>query len=208
MIQLSDIEQDALGESFNLALGQAAAVFADLVNEEIQLSVPTVEILEREVLVKRLEELTGTKTAQDLCCIAQHYVAGNAFDTDTLLLFPERGSLEIVRRMLGRTEIHLDQITELEQDALGEIGNIIINSCMSGLANILGTEVIGTLPGVQTIKPANLLDDHPKNEVILVAKIGMTMLTHDVTGYVLFIMDVPSLTAFMSSVRSFFGIPD
>lgn len=208
MIQLSDIEQDALGESFNLALGQAAAVFADLVNEEIQLSVPTVEILEREALVKRLEELTGTKTAQDLCCIAQHYVAGNAFDTDTLLLFPERGSLEIVRRMLGRTEIHLDQITELEQDALGEIGNIIINSCMSGLANILGTEVIGTLPGVQTIKPANLLDDHPKNEVILVAKIGMTMLTHDVTGYVLFIMDVPSLTAFMSSVRSFFGIPD
>ena len=208
MIQLSDIEQDALGESFNLALGQAAAVFADLVNEEIQLSVPTVEILEREALVKRLEELTGTKTAQDLCCIAQHYVAGNAFDTDTLLLFPERGSLEIVRRMLGRTEIHLDQITELEQDALGEIGNIIINSCMSGLANILGTEVIGTLPGVQTIKPTNLLDDHPKNEVILVAKIGMTMLTHDVTGYVLFIMDVPSLTAFMSSVRSFFGIPD
>ena len=206
MIQLSDIEQDALGESFNLALGQAAAVFADLVNEEIQLSVPTVEILEREVLVKRLEELTGKKTAQDLCCIAQHYVAGNAFDTDTLLLFPERGSLEIVRRMLGRTEIHLDQITALEQDALGEIGNIIINSCMSGLANILGTEVIGTLPGVQTIKPANLLDDHPKNEVILVAKIGMTMLTHDVTGYVLFIMDVPSLTAFMSSVRSFFGI--
>ncbi len=208
MIQLSDIEQDALGESFNLALGQAAAVFADLVNEEIQLSVPTVEILEREALVKRLEELTGTKAAQDLCCIAQHYVAGKAFDTDTLLLFPEHGSLEIVRRMLGRTEIHLDQITELEQDALGEIGNIIINSCMSGLANILGTEVIGTLPGVQTIKPANLLDDHPKNEVILVAKIGMTMLTHDVTGYVLFIMDVPSLTAFMSSVRSFFGIPD
>ena len=208
MIQLSDIEQDALGESFNLALGQAAAVFADLVNEEIQLSVPTVEILEREALVKRLEELTGTKAAQDLCCIAQHYVAGKAFDTDTLLLFPEHGSLEIVRRMLGRTEIHLDQITELEQDALGEIGNIIINSCMSGLANILGTEVIGTLPGVQTIKPANLLDDHPKNEVILVAKIGMTMLTHDVTGYVLFIMDVPSLTAFMSSVRSFFGSPD
>ena len=207
MIQLSDIEQDALGESFNLALGQAAAVFADLVNDEIQLSVPTVEILEREALVNRLEELAGAKS-QALCCIAQHYVAGNAFDTDALLLFPERGSLEIVRRMLGRTEIHLDQITELEQDALGEIGNIIINSCMSGLANILGTEVIGTLPGVQTIKPANLLDDHPKNEVILVAKIGMTMLTHDVTGYVLFIMDVPSLTAFMSSVRSFFGIPD
>ena len=120
MIQLSDIEQDALGESFNLALGQAAAVFADLVNEEIQLSVPTVEILEREALVKRLEELTGTKAAQDLCCIAQHYVAGKAFDTDTLLLFPEHGSLEIVRRMLGRTEIHLDQITELEQDALGK----------------------------------------------------------------------------------------
>ena len=79
----------------------------------------------------RLEELAGAKESQALCCIAQHYVAGNAFDTDALLLFPERGSLEIVRRMLGRSEIQLDQITELEQDALGEIGNIIINSCMS-----------------------------------------------------------------------------
>ena len=147
MIQLSDIEQDALGESFNLALGQAAAVFADLVNDEIQLSVPMVEILEREALVNRLEELAGAKESQALCCIAQHYVAGNAFDTDALLLFPERGSLEIVRRMLGRSEIQLDQITELEQDALGEIGNIIINSCMSGLSNARSSDA-------QTCEPA------------------------------------------------------
>ena len=36
---------------------------------------------------------------------------------------------------------------------------------MSGLANILGTEVIGTLPGVQTIKPANLLEVQSREAV-------------------------------------------
>ena len=208
MIQLSDIEQDALGESFNLALGQAAAVFADLVNEEIQLSVPTVEILEREALVKRLEELTGTKAAQDLCCIAQHYVAGKAFDTDTLLLFPEHGSLEIVRRMLGRTEIHLDQITELEQDALGEIGNIIINSCMSSLADLFGSEIIGSLPRVQCSSVARLLDDKPPENLILVARIGMSMSAHNLSGFVLFLMDVPSIDHFMGQVSRLFGLPE
>jgi chemotaxis protein CheC len=208
MIALSELEMDALAESFNLTLGRAASVFADIVREEIQLSVPSVEILPREELVSRLEELSCPTTHRGLCCIAQHYRSNHEFETDTLLLFPEKGSLEIVRRMLGDESVQVEQITELEQDALGEIGNIIINSCMDGMADMFGTEVIGTLPGVRTIQPSNLLDDHPEHEVILVARIGMRMMSQNISGYVLFIMDVPSLESFMRQVRRAFGLPE
>jgi chemotaxis protein CheC len=208
MITMTELEQDALAESFNLSLGRAAAVFADIVSEEIQLSVPSVEILPRELLIQRLVDLTGADAGRRLCCITQRYRAQEDFETDTLLLFPELGSMEIVRRMLGDTSVDIGQITELEQDALGEIGNIIINNCMAGLADIFGSEVVGTLPGVRAIHPHQLLDGQSDSDVILVARIGMSMLQNNIFGYVLFIMNVPSLEAFMKQVRRFFQLPE
>lgn len=206
MIAFNELEMDALAETFNVALGQTAAVFADLVREEILLTVPSVDIVSRQTLVGKLETLNQATAEQDVCCISQNYRCDRPFETDALLIFPERGSLEIVRRMLGDRAPFIDQITELEQDALGEIGNIIINSCMAALAQLFGTTMTGSLPGVRRLRPQHLAQDRRINDVILVAHIGMSTATHDISGYVLFIMDMPSLETFMSEVRQAFGM--
>lgn len=190
MRRFSELEMDALTEAFNLSLGEAAATFSVIVREEIELSVPTIEILSRDELTQRLESVQPSAAGDRLCRINQQFDAASGFQTDALLLFPEHGSLEIVRRMLG-DDTPVQQITELEQDALAEIGNIIINSCMSSLANLFGTEMRGSLPRVQSRTARTLLDDKSDSDVILVARIGMTMAAHNLSGYVLFIMDVP-----------------
>ncbi len=205
MMTFTELQLDALAETFNLSLGEAAATFSAIVHEEITLSVPTVEVLNREDLAQRLENMQRSETRDRLCGINQHFHAGNNFQTETLLLFPEQGSLEIVRRMLGDTT-PIEQITELEQDALAEIGNIIINSCMSSLANLFGTEMIGTLPTVEANTARALLEQHSHDEVILVARIGMTMAAQNTSGFVLFIMDVPSIQTFMKQVERLFNI--
>lgn len=169
---------------------------------------PSVEVLSREELVEKLEAVHQHIPSQKLCSIAQHFQSSKGFDTEALLLFPERGSLEIVRRMLGDNSSMIEHLSELEQDALGEIGNIIINSCMSSLANLFGTEMTGTLPGVQTLHARDIFLDHDDSEVILVAQIGMTMRSYDITGYVLFIMDLNSMSGFMRQVRSYFHIEE
>jgi chemotaxis protein CheC len=132
--------------------------------------------------------------------------AAGGFQTDALLLFPEHGSLEIVRRMLG-DDTAIEHITELEQDALAEIGNIIINSCMSSLASLFGSEMHGSLPRVQSRTVHTLLDDKAATDVILVARIGMSMAAHNLHGFVLFIMDVPSIEHFMDRVSRYFKLP-
>ncbi len=108
--------------------------------------------------------------------------------------------------MLG-DDTSIEHITELEQDALAEIGNIIINSCMSSLANLFGTEMSGSLPRVQSRTARTLLDDKAATDVILVARIGMTMAAHNLSGFVLFIMDVPSIEHFMDQVSRLFRLP-
>mgnify|MGYP000081184527 CR=1 FL=1 len=207
MRAFTELEMDALSEAFNLALGEAAATFASLVREEIELSAPTVEIISREALSTRLEKAQSDNHSNRLCSIDQRFHSADGFDSEALLLFPEQGSLEIVRRMLG-DDTPIEHITELEQDALAEIGNIIINSCMSSLANLFGTEMLGSLPQVRTSSARALLDEHCPNNVFLVARIGMTMSAHNIAGYVLFIMDVPSIETFMRQVGRLFNLSE
>ncbi|MCV2359168.1 chemotaxis protein CheC [Paucibacter sp. TC2R-5] len=207
--QLGELERDALAEAFNLALGEAASSFADIVNEEVHVSVPEVEILTRQQLVERLAGLPSADSNPALCSISQSFhSADTQLATETLLLFPERGGLEIVRRMLGDTGTPLEHVSELEQDALGEIGNIIINSCMSSLAGIFKTEMIGTLPSVERVLPLELFGQQSQGDIVLVARIGMRMSSQDVTGFVLFLMDLPSLETVISLIQRFFGLAD
>lgn len=206
MRAFSELEMDALAEAFNLALGEAAATFSAIVHEEIELSVPVVEFVSRDELTRRLQASQPAEDEGRLCRINQNFKTGDGFRTDALLLFPEHGSLEIVRRMLG-DNTPVQHITELEQDALAEIGNIIINSCMSSLANLFGASLIGSLPRVQCSDVAHLLDDKRPDNLILVARIGMVMSAHNLSGFVLFLMDVPAVDQFMARVAALFRLP-
>ncbi len=206
MRSFSELELDALTEAFNLSLGEAAATFSAIVREEIDLSVPVVEFVARDELTRRMrdEQPPGSR---HLCRINQHFeTSGDGFRTDAMLLFPEAGSLEVVRRMLG-DDTPVQHITELEQDALAEVGNIIINSCMSSLADLFGTEMIGSLPRVQCVEVSHLLDDKSPDNLILVARIGMRMSAHNLSGFVLFLMDVPAIDHFMRRVCQVFNLP-
>lgn len=209
MIHLDEDTSDALAEAFNLALGEAAASFAEIVQEEIVMTVPVVELLPRTELVSRLQLLPreGSSPGGRLCSIAQRFDRQQGgLSTEAILLFPEHGSLEIVRRMLGDSSPSAEQISELEQDALAEVGNIIINSCMNSLAQIFDTEMIGTLPGVRSAHPDELFAGHPGSEMVLMARIGMNMLTQQISGYVLFVMELSALQTGIEQIRNFFAL--
>lgn len=214
MITLDDETLDALAETFNLALGEASVQFAELVQQEIELSVPEVDIVPLKGLasaLQRCHSACGPGTApQPLCRIAQSFRSTQSdIRADAMLVFPEKASLEIVRQMLGSSDA-AEHVTEIEQDALAEIGNIIINSCMNSLAHIYGREMLGSLPDVRTGRTDDLFrprglssaDDHP----VLLARIDMRMSAQQMHGTVVFIMDAASLQVSLQQIRRFFGL--
>lgn len=203
-----DDTRDALGEAFNLALGEASAHFAELVNDEILLSVPAVERVDRDGLLRALRPGVA-EDAGALCRIEQHFhCARREIATTAALLFPERGSLEIVREMLG-CDSETSRLGELEQDALAEIGNIIINSCMNSLARLLDREMVGSLPDVR-VGPAERLfaGGGPGDGAMLLARVEMRMARRRISGHVLFTMDLASLSASIRLIRRFFGLAE
>jgi chemotaxis protein CheY-P-specific phosphatase CheC len=67
------------------------------------------------------------------------------FSGRALLSFPEAKSLELMRAVLGR-QIPLADILDLEDEALAETGNIILNSWVATIANLLKQSLKMSLP--------------------------------------------------------------
>ncbi|WP_147266960.1 chemotaxis protein CheC [Parvibium lacunae] len=208
MMQLTELQQDALAETFNISLGEAAAALSTLVNEEVLLSIPVVELIPAAELAERLDP--RFTQSDRVCGVHQEFTMPDQanFRTDTLLLFGERGGMEVVRLMLGHAA-PIGQITELEQEALSEVGNIIINACTSAIANLFRKEMIGSLP---TIAIANngeaILPKHDPQDTILVSKINLEIKAREVNGYVVYMMDLASLGTFVKNATQAFGLPD
>lgn len=187
---LSELEHDALVEIFNIGVGQAAAAMSGIVNEAVTMSVPSISFLNRAdaaaLLGHRDEQL------QRICGVSQHYAG--AFQTEAILMFPEDKSLEIVRLMVGEL-VPLDELTEMEQEAMSEIGNIILNSCIGTLANIFEQELQGSLPVYHVGTSEAILDASgtAAGSVVMMLHIDFILEMHQIHGYVAFILDVSAL---------------
>lgn len=192
MITLNELQHDALVEIFNIGVGQAAASMSGIVNEEVTMSVPSISFLNRaEAAI-----LLGGKNKQDqlqrICGVSQHYEG--AFQTEAILMFPEDKSLEIVRLMVGQS-LSLEELSEMEQEAMSEIGNIILNSCMATLANASGKELQGSLPTYHAGTGNDILGQSGKqwDGVVMTLKIDFNIERHHIYGYVAFLLDLPAL---------------
>ncbi len=185
MFQLTELEHDALVEIFNLGVGQAAAAMSRIVNEEVSMSVPVIAFQSRA-------EVATTLGNNRICAVTQQFKG--AFNTEAFLMFPEDKSLEIVRLMVGQS-LSAEELGEMEQEAMSEIGNIILNACMGTLANVSGRELHGSLPTYHVGTGDNILGHSGKewDGVVLTLKIDFNIERHHIYGYVAFLLDVPAL---------------
>jgi chemotaxis protein CheC len=188
MFNLTELQHDALVEIFNIGVGHAAAAMSGIVNEEVAMSVPSISFLNRA----QAGQLLGNEDGQRICGVSQHY--SGAFTTEAILMFPEDKSREIVRLMVGDS-VSLKELTEMEQEAMNEIGNIILNSCVGTLANIFSRELHGSLPvyHVGTSEQILTASGGLADTVVLMLHIDFIVETHQIHGYVAFIMDLTAL---------------
>jgi chemotaxis protein CheC len=188
MFNLSELQHDALVEIFNIGVGHAASAMSEIVNEPVTMSVPSISFLNRAEAAAML----GNKDGQRVCGVSQHYQG--AFSTEAILMFPEDKSLDIVRLMVGES-VSLKELTEMEQEAMSEIGNIILNSCVGTLANIFNHELSGSLPQYHVGTSEQILSASggQADTVVLMLHIDFILETHQIHGYVAFVLDLSAL---------------
>jgi chemotaxis protein CheC len=195
---LDELELDALTEVVNIGVSRAAASLRDMVGEQVFLSVPSVAITSPS----RAAELIGERETSALVAVRQGFQG--EFSGSALLIFPEKNSLELVRAVAG-THLSLEDILELEQEALTEIGNVILNGCMATIANLLQRRLTISLPEIVTGSAEELFQKSPSllRDVVLFIHIDFNVKGRELSGYVAMVMDLPSLESLKTLVGEF-----
>jgi len=201
--ELSEIERDALAEIANMGVSRAAASLRQMVGEQVLLSVPEVRIVSRTSAAKLVEQGNAPK----LVAVQQSFEG--PFSGRALLIFPEAQSLELVRSIVG-AEHSLEDVIDLEQEALAETGNIILNACLATIANVLRKSMRMSLPSVIRGDGATMFDTKKtgRDDLVLFLYIDFTIRDRDIRGFIALLMDLPSLTALKEIVGDFIGSLD
>ena len=149
-MQLTEPERDAIIELFNLGMGKAAGALGQMVDAEVSLSVPNLDIIRRTHAPEQL----GCPVGQRICAVRQTFAG--PFDGQAMLIFPEGSSLELVRRLLPDSP-PIGDMTDLEEEALTEVGNVILNHCLASFANLLHAEIRTEIPVYQIGRPEEIV---------------------------------------------------
>ncbi|MEI7610669.1 MAG: chemotaxis protein CheC [Rhodospirillaceae bacterium] len=188
--------RDALAEIFNIGIGAAAGVLSELVNDEILLTVPELGVTPHSDFA----HLAGTLWTEPASIVRQSFQG--PFGGDALLVFPAKESLELVRALLAEPT-PIEAMTELEREALLEVGNIILNACLSCIADLLEHEITNSLPIYLESDPGALVGSlvtDPDSHVMFI-RIDFSVKRQNMGGNILFVLDVPAATVFGAAVE-------
>ncbi len=200
-MKLSELQLDALTEVFNVGAGQAAASLSEIVGDEVRLSVPRIQFNNRT----EVSAATLSLADQRVGSVRQRF--SGPFSLDASLLFKEEGALEIVQEMIG-SQVSKEDLVDFEQEAMCELGNIILNGCMSAIADMLQVELTSTLPeyivDASEVVVSELLSDVTQ-PVILVLYIDLAIEKSNTHGYLVFLLTSHSLAELVAALDRFLG---
>ena len=202
MRQLDDIERDALSELLNMAMGQAASSLSELAGHEVIMSVPDVELIPRDTYLESIQD----DSDNPLVSVSEGF-AGD-FSGDAVLIFFVDKSMNLVRALMEEYPSDED-LTELEEEVLIEVGNILLNACISTIANLIGQEFKTELPyfskgTLEQVIPGSGSEDDMQ---ILLARIAFNLKDRDIIGQLVLTLTLPALFALLDELKSKFFAP-
>ena len=194
---LNDLERDALSELSNIAMARASNSLRQMVEHQVLLSVPSVEIMSQDAAAKLVAKPDNPK----LVAVRQDF--SGPFSGRALLIFPEANSLELVR-VVVRRQLSISDIIDLEDEALAETGNIILNSWVATIANLLKHGLKMSLPVVIRGDGRHIFQGvHDETSFVLFLHIKFEISNKEIHGYVALLMDIPSLDGLRSLIDDF-----
>ncbi|MGZ4968555.1 MAG: chemotaxis protein CheX [Methylobacter sp.] len=201
MSSLSELHLDALAEIFSIGAGRAALSLSEIVGDEVHISVPYVQVVNSEDISPKILSLNNGRFG----AVSQYF--SGPFNAEAVLLFTEEQALKIVSDMMG-SQMSLEELAEFEHEAMCELGNIILNACLSAMADILHFTLESTLPNYRVASAdeiLNRLKENSNQPYVMVLHIDLSIENRHTTGNLVFLLSSTSLASLVTHVDQFLG---
>ncbi|TAN47179.1 MAG: hypothetical protein EPN21_18250 [Methylococcaceae bacterium] len=201
MLGLTPLQCDTLTEMLNIGVAKAAVKLGAMVHERIELSVPLVHFMP---FSQFLEKLRG-EYVEYISGVKQSFQGG--LRGKSLVLFPDEKSLTLVRLILQGIDSVEDNLNEIEEDAISEVGNIILNSCLATFADAYGMRIKTSLP--EFIKGSlKVIDDtdysDPKKSImVMFISMKFQLSVHAIDGFMMILFEIDDLKEFTDLLDAF-----
>ncbi|MBN2371467.1 MAG: response regulator [Vicinamibacteria bacterium] len=194
---LTPEQLDALTEFVNVGVGRAAAALNDLVSSHVELNVPQIDVLTIEELSRALGGLEQ-ETVSSVQMTFHGGLEGCAF-----LVFPQPSALKLVTLLTG-DESRPEDLDTIRSGTLTEIGNILINSVVGTLSNVLSRPLRYTLPIYAEEPVMGLLTAQRREEtpLILLAKTKFVIRQMQIEGNLLLLFELRSFDSLLAAIRT------
>ncbi|RLF57712.1 MAG: hypothetical protein DRN27_07210 [Thermoplasmata archaeon] len=170
-IVLNELQKDALQELANIGASHAATALSQMVNKNITIGIPKVEVVPLDQSINFIND--KKEVAGVLLQIS------NEVPMYILLIVSKESSLYLTSLLMGmEPDSSKESLDEMDQEALKEVGNIMMTSFFNGVTELIG---ISMIPG-----PPQIAYDIPK----VILETVITQLTDITSDVVLFDSDV------------------
>lgn len=191
---------DTLCELFNIGMGRAAVSFSEMMDDEVILTVPSLKSIDFTTAL----ELFQCISPGHVNAVEQYFdgqFSGNAF-----LFFNDESSLQLVRGILGEGNWSTE-LGELEQEALKEVSNIILNACFGCIADVLDCELQSSVPDLISGEINDVFDIERmhigEEPLVLTLSMSFSLPNKQVTGQVSLIMASESIKRLITELEKF-----
>lgn len=142
------MKEDILKEIMNIYIGQAASLLSEVIDKKVELSIPNVEIFNDKDFALANGKIP--KFSNGLLMISRISFE-NELNGRADLIFPAEHIKKLVSLCTGEDQLYegVQEFTDIDFDVMKELGNIIFNSVVGGISNLLDMKVDYTLPEVK-----------------------------------------------------------
>jgi chemotaxis protein CheC len=198
-MNLNEVQHDALVELLNIGFGRAGASLSRLTGHRVLLEVPQVSVHPVDQLHEALREVVEDEVAS-VHQIFSGPVAGDA----VLLLDPIAASaLKELLTSEPALPLALDAST---REVLTEVGNILLNACIGTFGNLLHVPIGFSVPEINVASVKSVVESLTVGSeafrYALVVTAGFRLRNAGVTGYVVIVLSVQSLTRLLIAIDS------
>jgi len=201
LMSLKPVQLDALREVANIGAGHAATALSQMTSQRIMISVPRISVTPLEEVPTHIGEPEEPVAAVLMNMLGD--LTGR-----TLLVFPKPTAIRVAEILLRAPHGPSEELSELEQSAIKEAGNILSGAYMNALSDFMGLMLLPSPPSLAidmsraVLTTAYLQFASDPNFVFCVeTEFYMRDADERLRGFFLLLPDFPSLHAILRAVR-------
>lgn len=200
---LTEQQKDALTELINIGFARTANSLSELTNSRVLLEVPQISLHPIEELSAKLE----TFVSDEVATVQQIFtgaVSGNA-----LLVLNYDGAVILTDLLTPNKNSHSHRLDVSASEVLTEVGNILLNACLSMFGNVLKIQISFSVPRLHLDALDGLLNSLVigKEELryAILIYTAFHLRDNSVKGYLVMVLGVASLDHLIQAIDRWGG---